>query len=183
MTIVCWDGAILAADSLISTGEVVSYLRSKIQICRQSAFAAAGSEFDIDAFANAVRSDTLSEFNFQTSAEVIYLTPSTAKHYLGHGSDDDTKTVTDSLNCITSMGHSSAFADGLMRIAKYNAHEAALHTTTYSLYCRPPIYSISRKQLAKIPPDFDGYWIGTYKTPLTAVKDCLITSKQWEKTG
>ena len=76
----------------------------------------------------------------------------------------------------------TAAADILMKVSKLNAHNATVAAANYHTHCGEPVYSIIKKQLEYIDMDFNGYWIGTYKTPLNKISDFLITEKQWHKT-
>jgi len=82
----------------------------------------------------------------------------------------------------TGAGGAASYADALMREVKCNAHNAAELAAGYDRGCGLPIYSITKKQLSYIHADFKGYWIGTYKTPITQIEKHLITHKQWLRT-
>jgi hypothetical protein len=184
MTIISFDQKILAADSLTSSNDTTSYLRTKIRIVKQTAICTCGDTEDGDRFIDWYLTDAKDEFiskstNF--SASIL-----TVKGPKGAFYDDEAKTIRFVTNADNkhSIGNGPAvsYSEGLMRECKWNAHKACEAASLYDRFCGAPVYSITIKQLKAIPHDFDGFWIGTYKVPTNKIKDYLINYKQWLRT-
>jgi hypothetical protein len=184
MTIICFDQKILAADSLTSSNDTTSYLRTKIRIVKQTAICTCGDSEDGDRFTDWYLSDSKDEFTSKSENFAALLF--TVKGPQAVMYDEDSKTVRFLTNADNkhSIGSSAAvaYSEALMRESKWNAHKASEASALYDRFCGSPIYSITIKQLKAIPHNFDGFWIGTYKTPLNKIKDALITYKQWLRT-
>lgn len=190
ITVICFDQKILAADSLVSVNDTVAYRRSKIRILKQAALASAGYAQDGDAFDQWWLDGQKEPFHANNFAGVI-VSKNFIQCWVNRQDDDDDIADQDikllqleSLDHKCSLGasHACSYAHALMRIAKYNAHKACEHAAQYSLFCGLPVYSITQAQLLHIDPDFKGYWIGTYQTPIKHLSEYLITHKQWLKT-
>lgn len=183
MTIIATDLRILAADSLCTAGDVKVYHRSKIRIIKQHALAACGDENDGFRFEKWFLDKSGEEFICEDNFAVIIM--SRAMTMEGYTSDESfklNKLRKSTTKVAIGAMQASAAAEILMRISKLNAHQAAIAAANYQIHCGLPVYSITKKQLEYIHPDFAGYWIGTYQTPITKVDDFLITEKQWLKT-
>lgn len=181
MTIICWDTRMLAADTLTSAGEIKVYNRSKIQILKQMAVCTTGFEQDGDRFLEWLDKQDRENFTVESYFCALVLSRTSISMYPG---DEPGNVLRSEVYNKTSCGAGSAasYADALMREVKYNAHNAAEQAAGYDRGCGLPIYSITKKQLSYIHADFTGYWIGTYQTPISKIKDYLITQKQWLKT-
>jgi hypothetical protein len=183
MTILACDLKMLAADTLTTAGGSKVYNRSKIRIIKQTAIATSGSESDGFRFEEWFFAQNGEKFICEEDFSVMILTKNTAK--MGEAPEENTELAKlwDLMHKFaTGSTHAAAAAEVLMRVAKYNAHKAALAAARYDVNCGEPIYSITKKQLDNIHPDFDGYWIGSYQTPINKIPDFLITHRQWLKT-
>jgi|SRR6185437_8073757 len=183
MTILCTDFKMLAADTLTSAGHIKVYNRSKIRIIKGHAIATCGDEeagFQFEKWFFNQQGET---FIGDDTFGVIIANKHTIQ--LGEVKEDSTE-----LTKLWEPRHKSAMgapaatavAEILMKVSKLNAHKAAEHAANYDAYCGPPVYSITKKQIAEIHQDFDGYWIGTYEVPINKVDNYLITQKQWLNT-
>lgn len=184
MTIICYDQKMLSADSLTSSAGTTVYLRSKLKITRQAAIISCGRTEDGFRFEEYYRTQSKEIFKAgDADFCVTIMTKDDMNHLYTDDSGSNTLISERALSKLT-LGSSgaSAYADALMREAKFNAHKACELAALYDRYCGLPVYSITQKQLLEIDPDFDGFWIGTYKTPLNKIQDYLITYKQWLKT-
>lgn len=183
MTVLASDLKILAADSLVSSGDIKAYNRSKIRIIKQHAIATAGSENDGYRFEHWYFAQNGEIFTAEDSFQVIVFCKN--KIQVGETKSDSNelaKLWDPMAKFAMGMDQASAAAEILMRVAGFNAHKAAVAAANYHVYCGEPVYSITKAQLDAIHPDFDGYWIGSYKTPISKIEDFLITHKQWLKT-
>jgi len=183
MTILCTDLKMLAADSQTTAGAVKVYKRTKIRILKQHAIATAGDENEGFQFEKWFFAQQGESFIGSDDFQVIILNKDTV--LLGEikeGTNELAKLWNPLSKVAMGAETAAAAAEALMRTAKFNAHDAAVAAANYHIYCGEPVYSISRAQLNHIHQDFDGYWIGTYKTPITKLEEYLITPKQWLKT-
>lgn len=184
MTILACDLRILAADTLTTAGDIKLGNRSKIRIIKQHAIASTGTENDGFNFEKWFFSQKSEPFIVEESFGAIIMTKTTV--LLGETLDDSTelRKMWEPLKKV-SMGCQSAAAaaEALMRFSKFNAHNAAVAAANYHTACGEPVYSITKAQLDAIHQDFDGYWIGTYQTPIKDIPKFLITHKQWLKTS
>jgi hypothetical protein len=183
MTILCCDFKMLAADSLTTAGDSKVYNRSKIRIIKQHAIATAGSEQDGIRFEEWLFAQNGEKFICEDDFSVMVLTKTNIK--MGETPDGSTELLKlwdPMYKFAMGVNGADAAAEVLMRVAGYNAHKAAMAAARYHTHCGEPIYSITKKQLENVHPDFDGYWIGTYQTPIAKIDDVLITHKQWLRT-
>lgn len=184
MTILAFDGKILAADSRFSCDDITIYHRSKIRIINQKAICTAGHEddgFEFDRYVSESR-----EREFVARNTFMFMLLATDKFYTGGAPDDKSQPITlwtpRNVAVAQGSGNATSYADGLMRHGKINAHNACHHAAIYDSGCGVPVHSITKKQLEYIDPVFDGFWIGTYLTPIKQIPKYLITYKQWLKT-
>jgi hypothetical protein len=172
----------LAADTLTTCDDVKVYNRSKIRIIKQHAIASAGDEHDGFRFEKWFFEQNGEDFIAEDTFAAIVMSKTTV---LGGYSGDANK-VSRLIPIISraTVGSAAAqsAADILMKVSKFNAHNAAVAAANYHTHCGEPVYSITKKQLEYIDMDFNGYWIGSYKTSLNKLSDFLITEKQWHKT-
>jgi hypothetical protein len=182
MTIISCDLKILAADTLTTCDDVKVYNRSKIRIIKQHAISSTGTENDGFRFEKWFFEQNGEEFIAEDTFGVIVMN---TKKVLGAVSDDNHKLglmIPIISRATIGAQAACAAADILMKVSKLNAHNATVAAANYHTHCGEPVYSITKKQLEYIDIDFNGYWIGTYKTPFNKLSDFLITEKQWHKT-
>lgn len=170
MTIICWDGEILAADSLyayIHNCTVAAYL-SKIKIVNQKAVAACGAEPDVLAFYDWVENGMEPE-EFPSVAKdefqgIVVDHKGLACLYAGDGTGKpDLALGRISLGDDAASHYCNALMDTGMR-----APEAVTKVKKYSLMVGGPVNSVSYKTLATIHPDQNFMWKG--KVPKNFLK-------------
>lgn len=182
MTIISCDLKMLAADTLVTSDDIKVYNRSKIRIIKQHAIATTGTENDGFRFEKWFFEQNGEEFIADAGFGVIVMNKS--KILAGSLEEDNKLGNLIPLISRATLGSSvaAAAADILMKVSKFNAHNAAVAAANYHTHCGEPVYSITKKHLEYIHTDFDGYWVGHYKVPLNKISDSLITEKQWLKT-
>lgn len=184
MTILSCDLKILAADTLTTAGEIKLGNRSKIRIIKQHAITTTGTESDGFRFEKWFFNQNGESFFAEETFGVIIMTKTSI--LMGETLDSSTelRKLWEPLKKVAmGINPAAAAAEALMRFAKFNAHTAAIAAANYSTYCGEPVYSITKTQLDVIHQDFDGYWNGTYRTPVKDIPKFLITQKQWLKTS
>lgn len=183
MTIIACDLKILAADTLTTCDDVKVYNRSKIRIIKQHAIASTGTENDGFRFEKWFFEQNGEEFIGEDTFGVIVMNKS--KVFGGTTGDGNRLGPLIPIISRATLGSNAATAaaDILMKVSKLNAHNATIAAANYHTHCGEPVYSITKKQLEYIHTDFNGYWIGTYKTPISKITNSLITEKQWHKTS
>ena len=173
----------IAADTLCTAGDVKVYNRSKIRVIKQTALVSTGTENDGFRFEKWFFEQNGEEFICEDNFAVLILTRHRAFEAFTSG---DTWKLSKMRESTTPMaigvGTAVAAAEILMRVSKFNAHKAVVAAANYHTHCGPPIHSITKRQLESIHADFDGYWIGTYQTPINKIPAHLITQKEWMKS-
>jgi hypothetical protein len=159
------------------------YNRSKIKIIRQHAIASCGDETDGVRFERWFFEQGGESFLCEGEFSVIVMTK---ERFLIGETLDDLKELRKMWQPGRKLGlgmaNAVAAAEILMKEANYNAHKAAYAAAGYNTHCGMPIYSITKTQLRNISPDFAGWWIGDYQTPINKMNNFLISHKQWLKT-
>jgi hypothetical protein len=184
MTILSYDLKILAADSLVTAGNTKVYNKSKIRIIKQHAIVSTGTENDGFRFEKWFFEQNGEEFLCEDSFGAIVLSRTKA---VAGSCDAEVNFKLKSLMPVVSRmtagcSEACSASDILMKVSKMNAHNATVEAANYHILCGEPVHSITKKQLEWIHPDFNGYWIGTYKTPESKIEANLITEKQWHKS-
>lgn len=184
MTILSYDLKMLAADTLTTAGDIKVYNRSKLRIVKKHAIASTGLENDGFRFDKWFFEQNGEPFITEDYLAVFVLSTSRLVYGVADVETDHKLSALAPVISHMSIGatEATAAANILMKVVKFNAHNAATEAANYHTHCGSPVYSITKKQLEYIHVDFSGYWIGTYKTPLNKIEDYLITEKQWLKT-
>lgn len=172
----------LAADTLTSAGDITVYNRSKIQIVKQKAICTTGMESDGDRFLHWLNLQERESFVTDSIFAAIVLSRTDTVLYAGDDPGEAIKPGGVYTKWTLGAGAATSYSDALLREVKYNAHKACELAAQYDRNCGLPVFSITKKQLELIHQDFNGYWVGTYKTPLNKIEDFLITHKQWLRT-
>ena len=167
MTVLCWDGAMLAADSLFSYTENATraFLGPKIKIYGKRAVASAGVVLEgeqLEQFEEWIMADMpvdQSPTGIDDDFSGIVLTQTDAHALYVKKFEDTTIVASYRLRARQSVGNSAAsdYANALMDTG-HNARDAVEKTCDYSLLCGIPVNSITRHDLKNMPDDYIADW-------------------------
>lgn len=160
MTTICWKDNVLAVDSQVTTGTNVGYRESKIYVIANMVVSASGDGDACDTFLAWIKDGAKTETYPFTAKSPDFGGILLTKDGLFSFSNT-CKGKGYKIRNHEAWGSGSDYCRGVMDMGA-NAHEAVEKTCDYCIYTGRPVYSISTKQLVKLPQEFEGLWEGTY---------------------
>lgn len=165
MTTVAWDGAMIAADSRVSSGNKIMTPRLKLYVCKNEAIAICGDWSGASLMREEyVRRGKIDKWKpaYGDESSIIVFNPSGARaisknNLIGEVSDEK-----------EAIGSGSEFADGCLRCG-LNAHDTVEKTSGYDMFTGDGVKSIGINQLKHIPAELEGFWPFTYKDDIKEI--------------
>lgn len=160
MTVIAWDGKVLASDSCISTGAYYEGSAKKLFRLKSGGMLGISGDADSRAVINTLDSikdgadlPTRAELEaLKTDGQYLLVLPDKTTWIITMGFEDDTKAwkseVFEAKTKFVSCGHGMDFAKAAMSLGKTSV-EAVKEACKWSLACRPPIQTMKLEDRPK----------------------------------